>query len=281
MKTEKLTGELQLINDGGLSCFFVGVGSAFAKKNYQTNLLFIKGNTHLLIDCGNTCSPALLSYKSNLIKIKNFLITHSHADHIGSLEEAALLGRYVTKTKPNIIIPDVYKNILWNHSLRGGLAYGEFTAEGYLAFDDYFTQLKPRLVTKKGRPLFQCTLDNLDVKIYRTKHIPDNAGTWKTSFYSVGVLIDERILFPSDTRFDPELITWMVETYPSIEYIFHDCQFFPGGVHAAYSELKTLPPEIRKKMYLSHYGDNFESFDPKADGFLGFAKQGVYYHFDK
>jgi ribonuclease BN (tRNA processing enzyme) len=280
MKIEKLQQGLQLTNGGALSCFFLGVGSAFAKKNYQTNLLLIKGNTHLLIDCGTTASAALLSYASSIAKIKNFFITHSHADHIGSLEEAALMGRYVTKTKPNMIITGTYKDILWNHSLKGGLSYGEFSADGYLTFDAYFNQLKPADFTKDSRPLFHYALDNIDLKIFRTKHIPDGAGTWETSFYSTGVLIDERVLFTGDTRFDPELIFWMFKNYPSIEIIFHDCQFFPGGVHAAYTELQTLPPEIRAKILLSHYGDNFESFNPQADGFLGFAKQGVYYNFD-
>ena len=279
MKTEKLSGELQLCNDGGLSCFFVGTGSAFAKKNFQTNMLVIKGGTHLLIDCGATCSAALASYKSNLTKIKNYFITHSHADHIGSLEEAALMGRYVTKTKPAVIITNAYKQILWNNSLKGGLAYGEFNGEKYLTFDDYFTQLIPARFVKDGRVLFQYKLDSLDIKIFRTKHIPDNAATGKKAFYSMGALIDERVLFTSDTRFDPEMLFWMFQNYPAIETVFHDCQFFAGGVHAAYNELVTLPKEIRAKMFLCHYGDNFESFKPKDDGFLDFARQGVHYHF--
>jgi ribonuclease BN (tRNA processing enzyme) len=281
MKIEKLSSELSLANDGGLSVFFLGVGSAFAKKNFQTNLLVVKGNTHILIDCGTTCSAALVSYKSSIAKIKNLLITHSHADHIGSLEEAALMGRYATKIKPNIIITNDYQQILWENSLRGGLAYGEVHSDGYLTFDDYFTAIIPEPLANDARPLYQCKLDGIDIKIFRTKHIPDTAGTWKTSFYSIGVLIDERILFPSDTRFDPDLISWMLKTYPTIEYIFHDCQFYNGGVHASYEELKTLPQKIRSKIYLSHYGDNFATFTPEADGFLGFAQQGVYYHFDK
>jgi ribonuclease BN (tRNA processing enzyme) len=281
MKIEKLNSELSLTNDGGLSFFFLGVGSAFTKRHYQTNLLVVKGNTHLLIDSGTTCSSALASYKTSLLKINNFLITHSHADHIGSLEEAALLGRYVTKIKPSMIITKAYKQLLWNNSLKGGLAYGECKADGFLTFDDYFTTLEPTRFVKDNRPLFRYNLDGIDIKIFRTKHIPDNAGTWKTSFYSTGVLIDDRILFPGDTRFDIELIQWMMRNYPGIEYIFHDCQFYPGGVHASYSELATLPPETKKKIFLSHYGDNFETFNPEADGFLGFAKQGCFYHFDK
>jgi ribonuclease BN (tRNA processing enzyme) len=281
MKIEKFDSKLKLTNNGGLSFFFIGVGGAFAQKNNQTNLLVIKGKTHILIDCGTTCNAAFLSYKSCIKDVKNLLITHSHADHIGSLESVALKGRYIAHKKPNIIITKEYKKILWEESLRGGLMYGEATSEGFLNFDDYFTVIEPQLVSEKVRPLYHCKVGKIDLKIFRTNHIPGKAGTWKSSFYSVGVLVDERILFPSDTRFDPELLKWMVQEYPTIEYIFHDCQFFTGGVHASYDELKTLPGAIKAKMFLSHYSDEYKLYAPKADGFLGFAKQGVYYCFDE
>ena len=57
--------------------------------------------------------------------IRNFLITHSHADHIGGLEEVMLLNRYVTRKKPAIVINSTYQHLLWDLSLRGGTAYNE------------------------------------------------------------------------------------------------------------------------------------------------------------
>ncbi len=68
----------------------------------------------------------------------------------------------------------------------------------------------------------------------------------------------------------------------NFEVIFHDCQFFTGGVHASLEELKELPPEIKKKMILTHYGDNWEKFEEKVKqyGFAGLNKQHVYYEFD-
>lgn len=280
MKIEKLQDSLELTNDGGLSFFFVGVGSAFSKKHYQNNILIVKGNDHILVDCGITCPTALYNYGSNITKIKNILITHSHADHIGGLEEAALMGRYVTKSRPKMYITKQYKKLLWNQSLRGGNSYGEMSAGRFLTFDDYFELVEPKLISKRPRPIYETNCGSINIKVFRTRHIPDNAGSWKKAFYSTGILVDDRILFPADTQFDQELIDWMTSTYP-IEYIFHDCQFYTGGVHASYDELKTLPETVRNKMYLCHYGDNFESFSPEADGFIGFAKEGHFYHFDK
>ena len=76
MKVEKLESSLELTNEGGLSFFFVGVGSAFSKKHYQNNILIVKGNDHLLVDCGITCPAALYHYGSNITKIKNILIEY-------------------------------------------------------------------------------------------------------------------------------------------------------------------------------------------------------------
>ncbi|WP_428770791.1 MBL fold metallo-hydrolase [Treponema sp. HNW] len=281
MEIKPFADTIHFENDGELEFFFVGTGSAFSKKYFQTNLLIIKGKDHLLVDCGTMCPYAFYMYNSNITKVRNLLITHSHADHIGGLEEAGLMGRYATKAKPSIIITDYYKNILWNQSLRGGMSYGEYTNGQYLSFDDYFTQIKPELISARPRPLYQSSCGSIDIKLYRTKHIPDNTGSWKQSFYSCGILVDERILFSGDTRFDPDLFDFILRRYPGIEWIFHDCQFFSGGVHASYEELKTLPEDVKRKMFLCHYGDGMDKFNASQDGFAGFTERGCYYGFGK
>ncbi len=282
MRTEKpVDNKLILTNDGTLSLFFVGAGSAFTKRQYQTNLLIIKGDDHVLIDCGSKCPQALAELGVSVTMIKHFLITHSHADHIGGLEEVALMGRYVTKKKPIMIINETYQYILWDMSLRGGCGYNEEEALDMLAFVDFFDVIRPQWLADYPRETFSVDVGSINIKMMRTKHIPDSSSDWQSSFWSCGIIIDDRIMFSSDTRFDRDLID-LYEKKFNFEYIFHDCQFFTGGVHAGIDELNTFEPDIKKKMYLCHYGDNWEEFDPKIKeyGFAGRAEQHMYYLFD-
>ncbi len=271
---------LELTNDGKLTFFFLGIGSAFSKLHYQTNLLIIKGQDHILIDCGTVCPTALYNYKSSIINISNFLITHSHADHIGGLEESALMGRYVTKKRPNMIITDEYKDLLWGNSLKGGLAFGEVYEGKPLEYHHFFNQIKPEMISKSPRPLYEINVGSINIKLFRTMHIPDSAKSWSDSSLSYGILVDNRVIFSSDTRFDIDLINWLLKDYPTIEHIFHDCQFFPGGVHASFQELSTLDATIKEMINLCHYGDNYKNFHPRDNGFSGFARQGCYYIFN-
>ena len=131
--TEPTEKPVLLTTDGKLSLYFLGCGSAYAKTLNQNNLLITKGEDHLLIDCGTTCVRVLDQSGIPLEKIRNYLITHSHADHIGGLEEVQLSGRYIFNQRPCMVITDEYENILWEQSLRGG---SELSEKKPLGFED-------------------------------------------------------------------------------------------------------------------------------------------------
>lgn len=281
MKTTPVSSRpLSLTNGGSLDLFFLGVGSAFTKRHYQTNLLIVKGDEHLLVDCGTKCTQAFYELGMPVTGIRNFLITHSHADHIGGLEEVALMGKYVTKKKPNMIISETYQHILWDMSLRGGCAYNEEEAGDILTFGDFWNVLRPQWIENFPRETYRISLGPIDIVTMRTKHIPDTSSDWQSSFWSCGMVVDGRVLFTSDTRYDPELVIQYDQKF-NLEAVFHDCQFYNGGVHASLSELKQLPESIRKKTWLTHYGDNWEQFEEeiRAAGFAGLARQHMWYEF--
>lgn len=280
MKTRHFVSNIELTNSGNLSLFFLGTGNAFTKTAFQTNLLIIKGQDHLLVDCGTLCSYAFENmYNGRITDIKNLLLTHPHADHIGGVEELALEGKYITKRLVNLVITDEFKKCLWEESLKGGIQYSE---EGVMTFDDYFNQIKPVRIQKKPFEMFETNVGSINIKLFRTRHVTTRKKSLKKSQISYGLIIDDRILFTADTQFNPEQLQFLLDKYKKIEVIFHDCDVmgYSRGVHAAYDELVTLPKEIKEKTFLSHYSEAVSTIDALVDGFAGLAKHWVYYDFD-
>lgn len=270
--------QLKLTNDGNLSLFFIGTGNAFSKKFFQTNLLVIKGENHLLIDCGSLCPYALeTEYNLQLKEIKHLLLTHPHADHIGGVEELMLSGRYIAKNKIDLVITNEFKKKLWNESLKGGC---HFSDEGKMTFDDYFNQVIPKK-KKNGKFIYlESNIGNINVKLFRTRHVTTSKKSFRNSQISYGLIIDNKILFTGDTQFNKSQLDLILNLY-DIKTIFHDCDISGYGksVHASYEELKTLDQNIKNRMYLCHYNSAVNTVDCVKDGFLGFAKSGNYYNF--
>lgn len=273
---------VQLETDGRLRLVFIGTGSAFSKVFYQTNLLIIKGNAHLLVDIGSRAPEALAKLGLSVTKIRTYLITHSHADHIGGLEEVMLVNRYAAHQKSTMIITEEYQKALWDMSLSGGAAFNEEHGGKNLRFEDFFNPQHPLLLPDSaGVDLRETMVGGINIKLFRTRHVPDSTKTWQESFFSYGIIIDDRILFTADTRFDPDLLHILDRRF-RFERIFHDCQFFPGGVHASIQELSGLPAGMKRRMFLTHYGDAVREHETEAReaGFAGFANQWVCYDFE-
>lgn len=271
---------MPLTNDGTLAICFVGVGSAFSRKSYQSNILIVKGDTHLLVDCGTHASRALGELGLSVINIENVLITHSHADHIGGLEELMLMNRYVKRSKPTILINEKYERVLWSQSLRGGCEMNERHSGKGLSFSDYWEQVRPKKERRFGRETEHYEIGELSIRTFRTRHYPEQAKHWKDAMYSSGLVIDGRVFISGDTQFDPDLLESYAAQWP-IEQYYHDVQFFTGGIHAGLEELKELPPAIKAKTLLYHYSDNYEQKRPEVAqaGFQGLVEPGKVYRF--
>ena len=279
MTTKEFESQIELTNNGNLSIFFLGTGNAFQKSFYQTNLFVTKGDTSLLIDCGTLCPYVLeKEYNTKLASIKNLILTHPHADHVGGVEEIALKSYYVSKSKINIAIPKKFKKKLWDETLRGGI---QFSENGKLSFSDYFTELPITKILSNPFEMYETNFGTLNIKMFRTRHVTTKQNSFRNSQFSYGLIFDDKVLFTSDTQYNPGQLKFLLERYTNIEHIFHDCDVsgFSSGVHAAYEQLKTLPADVRKIMSLCHYNEKVNTVDAVADGFYGFVQRGIYYNF--
>ena len=144
----------------------------------------------------NPCSQALFDAGASIAQIQNYLITHSHADHVGGLEEVQLFARYVRRKKPNMVITRTYEKILWEQSLRGG---SELSENEPLGFGDLWNAIRPRKLKGYPRETFEANVGSINIKMPRTMHFPDRAKNWRECAWSCAVIIDDRILFTSDT----------------------------------------------------------------------------------
>lgn len=228
---------------------FIGIGSFFAKNNYHNNLLI---NDNILIDCGFMAGHGLHASGRNFGNIEHIFITHTHADHIGGLEECAFFHKFVKGgSKPKLYLPTPLVDKLWAYSLRGGLQDIE---TGGATLEDYFEVIE---VSKE----FEIT--DIHFQIVPTFHVPNR--------FCCGLKINKRVYFSGDTQFDADMV---IKNGTDAEIIYHDCQFFTGGVHAGIEELSTLPKTLRQKTTLMHLPDNYvDNIDKSLEKGFTFAEQ--------
>lgn len=95
---------------------FLGLGSAFQTKLYNTSAFFVEEDVLFLIDFGETAFEQLKA-QSFLNDIKEIYVvfTHTHSDHIGGIAKLANYCYEILKKPLNIVIPSkdrLYEDIL-------------------------------------------------------------------------------------------------------------------------------------------------------------------------
>jgi len=236
----------------GIEFIPLGVGDAFSARYYSSCLALrapgavTDGQPEwLLIDCPHPIRKILREASASacltvdIDHTMGVLLTHLHADHASGVEGYCYYSFFVVGRRPQLIThPDVAAR-LWSGHLAAGMetlmdhsyASREMTAEDYF---DHQPLTEDRALTV-GPFTIECRKT--------IHHIPTTA---------LRISAGGRCLsYSADTAFDPDLIEWLKVG----DLIIHETNY---GVHTPYESLAGLPVEVRAKMRLIHYPDEFD-----------------------
>lgn len=226
---------------------FIGTGSAFTMKSFQTNILISDGDKNLLFDSGGDIRFALDREDMTYKDINAVYISHQHADHIGGIEYQAFCSHFDPTVKEKVQLFGNSKLLreAWKNSFKGGL---ESIQGKVFTLEDYFDV---SMIPENGKFLWE---DNV-FETVQAVHIMNGRSIVPTYGLMVTAKSGKKIYFTGDTQHCPHQI---MDFYKEADIIIQDCETYPfkSGVHANYEDLRTLPHEIKAKMHLVHMNDN-------------------------
>ncbi|CAK0761564.1 Lactamase_B domain-containing protein [Gammaproteobacteria bacterium] len=231
----------------------LGTGNAESLRYWNTNALVRTGEANILIDCGFTIKYALAEVGLTLREIDAVFVTHAHGDHVHGLERLGFESRYVYQRRPTLYLETDLYSVVWDRCLSGSMGH---TSCGANRLEDFFDVhlIKNHTFTAGG-----CR--------FHTFPTPHTIG--KPSY---GVVLNERVLFTSDTNLIPHL-----DTFFPAGTIIHDCCLqTQNPVHATLHELIFgYLGTLRRRVFLSHYGDGIDFYRTLIEReFAGVAAQG-------
>jgi len=246
---------------------FLGSSSAFDldQANFHSNMILDSENgSRLLIDCGSDIPYSLQKSGYQWSDITHIYLSHLHDDHVGGIEWLIYHIRAMGAEKPTLFLSSHLVEDLWDRVLLGGVK-----TEDNDGLESYF-QVVP---IPDNKPFIW---EKISFQLIQVLHVLN--GFQILPCYGLMFAINGTTAFlTADTQFTLSLL---LKYYQDADIIFHDCEteLENSGVHAHYSDLKTLAPEIKSKMWLYHY-DPGELPDAQKDGFQGFVQPGQIFSF--
>jgi ribonuclease BN (tRNA processing enzyme) len=246
----------------GLRFLALGVGDAFSARYYSSCLAVQAEGAWLLIDCPHPIRKILREAATAAgisLDVSDFhstVLTHLHADHCSGLEGLAYYSYFGLQKRAALITHTDVAARLWDGHLSGGMEWFMSTDPSAplqrRALHDFFdlTIMTEKEPVQVGPFRIECR---------KTLHsVPTTALRIHAAGRTLG--------YSCDTSYDPTLIDWLAPA----DRIIHETNL---GIHTPYETLAALPANLRQKMLLIHYPDDF-ALDGRA---IEPLRQGRFY----
>ena len=224
----------------------LGVGDAFSALRYSTCLALRAAGSTVLVDCPHPIQKMMreasvaAGVDVSPTTISAVVLTHLHADHCSGLEGLGYYTFfYLQRRLPLYLHRDVLER-LWEGHLAAGMEHlmptvGAPIREMHL--DDYFEVH----LLDEGETV-QCGPFAIECR-KTIHHVPTTALRIRAEGRTLG--------HSADTAFEEALVAWLAEA----DTIIHETNY---GVHTPYEKLAALPADVRRRMRLIHYPDDFD-----------------------
>ena len=231
---------------------FLGSGSAFNTKLGNTSAYYKHGNQMLLIDCGSNIFHRIKeSGVLEGVEHIHTLITHTHADHVGSLADLILYTYYSHGefAKPKVTIYSLnatgVKEVLKLNGCVEDIHF-DFVNVRY----DNIINITP--------------LQVLIMKPIETNHVDE-----LSSFGYELVIEGKGVYYSGDTKdINKEDLEWINKGFFPYVYIDTCKADYEGNVHISLRKLAELiKPEHREKVYCMHLDEGFVREEAESLGF--------------
>jgi len=229
----------------------LGVGEAFTRLYYTFGLAVEYDGRWLLIDCPHPIRKMIheagqaAGLPFDLEQVEAVLITHLHADHVSGVEDFGFFNYFALGRRARVVIHPELVGPLWDDLLAAGMGRMRFQAgEPFEPIDRerYFETIP----LEPGQRL---TLGPFEVESHPTTHSLPCQGYRVTA-------AGRTLAVSGDTAFDPVLLAWLTCNAHLIvhEVTTHD----PPGMHTHLTQLAALPSELRERLRLVHYPDDYD-----------------------
>ncbi|GIW87486.1 MAG: hypothetical protein KatS3mg108_1810 [Isosphaeraceae bacterium] len=226
----------------------LGCGDAFSERWYSSCLAIRARDRTLLIDCPHPIRKILREAGSaagirlEVEELAGLVLTHIHADHASGVEGLGYYLRYIMGRRLPLLAHPTVADELWSGQLAvtmervGGILPDDPAAQ-VVGLEDYFDyiSLDDQRSIQFGEFAIECRQTRHPVPTYALR-------------ITVG---GRRFGYSADTAYDRELIDWLA----AADLIVHEAN---RGIHTPYEALAALPENVRSRMRLIHYPDDFD-----------------------